>query len=220
MDSKIDALVNAMFDIKEGVALNVVKNNLEVALNTCTVKVWREDTTIPLPTYGTEGDACCDVYAKSIEYDEEKDRYVVHTGLHFALPDDYEMELRPRSSNTKTEFYVPNSPCTLDWGYRGELLVIFKSRTNRNLINCLDYMGNAISYLASEHDTPEYNNILWARQKYDKVNDKQQFPYYPGDRVCQLLVRKREQIIWNEVDSLEGLGTTERGEGGFGSTGK
>lgn len=220
MDSKVDALVNAMFDIKEGVALNVVKNNLEVALNTCTVKVWREDTTISLPTYGTEGDACCDVYAKSIEYDEEKDRYVVHTGLHFALPDDYEMELRPRSSNTKTEFYIPNSPCTLDWGYRGELLVVFKNRTNRNLINCLDYMGNAISYLAPKHDTPEYNNILWARQRYDKVNDKQPFPYKEGDRICQLLVRKREQIIWNEVDSLESLGTTERGEGGFGSTGK
>lgn len=220
MDSKVDALVNAMFDIKEGVALNVVKNNLEVALNTCTVKVWREDVAVPLPTYGTEGDACCDVYAKSIEYDEEKDRYVVHTGLHFALPDDYEMELRPRSSNTKTEFYIPNSPCTLDWGYRGELLVIFKSRTNKNLINCLDYMGCAISYLAPNHDSLEYNNMLWARQRYDKVNDKQQFPYKEGDRICQLLVRKREQIIWDEVSSLEGLGTTERGEGGFGSTGK
>lgn len=220
MDSKVDALVNAMFDIKEGVALNVVKNNLEVALNTCTVKVWREDVAVPLPTYGTEGDACCDVYAKSIEYDEEKDRYVVHTGLHFALPDDYEMELRPRSSNTKTEFYIPNSPCTLDWGYRGELLVIFKSRTNKNLINCLDYMGCAISYLAPNHDSPEYNNMLWARQRYDKVNDKQQFPYKEGDRICQLLVRKREQIIWDEVSSLEGLGSTERGKGGFGSTGK
>lgn len=74
--------------------------------NNVSVKVWREDKRIPLPKYGKEGDACCDIYCKSVEYDSDKDRYIVHTGLHFALPDEYEMELRPRSSNTKTEFYV------------------------------------------------------------------------------------------------------------------
>ena len=51
------------------------------------------------------------------------------------------------------------------------------------------------------------------------------FPYrpisddYEGDRICQLLVRRREKIQWEEVETLEELGGTERGEGGFGSTG-
>lgn len=39
----------------------------------------------------------------------------------------------------------------------------------------------------------------------------------PGDRIAQLVVAKYEQIQWQPTDSLE---DTERGAGGFGSTGK
>lgn len=44
--------------------------------------------------------------------------------------------------------------------------------------------------------------------------------YNVGDRVAQIIVRHREQIIWDEVETIEELGETERGAGGFGSTGK
>ena len=44
--------------------------------------------------------------------------------------------------------------------------------------------------------------------------------YKVSDRVAQILVRHREQIIWDEVETIEELGETERGAGGFGSTGK
>lgn len=44
--------------------------------------------------------------------------------------------------------------------------------------------------------------------------------YNVGDRVAQILVRHRERIVWQEVTTQEELGTTERGAGGFGSTGK
>ena len=76
------------------------------------VKVYREDETVKLPTYSKQGDACMDVYVHSIE--EKDDRVVYHTGLHFKLPEDYEMEIRPRSSNTKTMAIMQNSPGTLD----------------------------------------------------------------------------------------------------------
>lgn len=39
----------------------------------------------------------------------------------------------------------------------------------------------------------------------------------PGDRIAQMVIAKYEQIEWELVNSLE---ETERGEGGFGSTGK
>lgn len=39
----------------------------------------------------------------------------------------------------------------------------------------------------------------------------------PGDRIAQLVVVKYEQVKWNEVVSLD---QTDRGENGFGSTGK
>lgn len=76
------------------------------------VKVYREDETVKLPTYSKQGDACMDVYVYSIE--EKDDRVIYHTGLHFKLPEDYEMEIRPRSSNTKTMAIMQNSPGTLD----------------------------------------------------------------------------------------------------------
>ena len=76
------------------------------------VKVYREDETVKLPIYSKQGDACMDVYVHSIE--EKDDRVVYHTGLHFKLPKDYEMEIRPRSSNTKTMAIMQNAPGTLD----------------------------------------------------------------------------------------------------------
>ena len=143
------------------------------------VKVYRENDKAVLPAYGKDGDACMDVTATSIEYDDKRNRFICHTGLHFELPEDYEMELRPRSSNTKFRVIIANAPGTLDAGYRGELLVIFTP---------LD------------------------------VDDISSFPYKEGDRVCQLLVRRRERINWVEVNSLEELSSSERGTGGFGST--
>lgn len=44
--------------------------------------------------------------------------------------------------------------------------------------------------------------------------------YGIGDRVAQILVRRRERIIWDEVATKDELGQTERGDGGFRSTGK
>lgn len=195
--------------------------NQQVELNDIVpVRVYREDKRIPLPIYGKEGDACCDVYATSIEYDEAKDRWIVHTGLHFALPDEYEMELRPRSSNTKTELYVPNAPGTLDWGYRGELLIIFKGRTNVHLFRAVEELKDCVRGIPGVGK----NRFLAAcSNELDKAGFT--FPYrpisddYEGDRICQLLVRRREKIQWEEVETLEELGSTERGEGGFGSTG-
>lgn len=149
-------------------------------LDECKVKVWREDETVKLPTYSKEGDACMDVYVHKVEFKDDG-RVVYHTGLHFALPENYEMEIRPRSSNTKTMAIMQNAPGTLDQGYRGELMIV-----QRDLVDLMD--GQAY--------------------------------YGVGDRCAQILVRRREYIIWNEVKTKEELGITERGDGGFGSTNK
>lgn len=216
------AIANAIIEFDSGLLTqDELYQKLEQDIDNVSVKVWREDKSVPLPTYGKEGDACCDIYAKSIDYDSDKDRFIIHTGLHFALPDEYEMELRPRSSNTKTDVYMPNSPGTLDWGYRGELLVIFKNRTSRQLTRIINNFGNAFNDIIkySEHENA-YNFIIYARQEFDKLSKRESCPYVEGDRVCQLLVRRREKITWDEVETLEELGTTERGIGGFGHTGK
>lgn len=144
------------------------------------VKVWREDETVKLPIYAKQGDACMDIYVHSIEYKNDG-RVVYHTGLHFKLPEDYEMEIRPRSSNTKTMAVMQNAPGTLDEGYTGELMIVHRD---------IDNPTTSISH------------------------------YSVGDRVAQIIIRRRERIIWDEVSTQEELGVTERGNGGFGSSGK
>ncbi len=43
------------------------------------------------------------------------------------------------------------------------------------------------------------------------------FTIKDGERICQMVIHKHEQIIWEAVDILN---DSERGEGGFGHTGK
>lgn len=216
------AIANAIIEFNAGLLTqDELYQKLERDIDDVSVKVWREDKSVPLPTYGREGDACCDVYAKSIEYDSDKDRFIIHTGLHFALPDEYEMEIRPRSSNTKTDVYLPNSVGTLDSGYRGELLVIFKNRTSRQLIRIISNFGNAFNNIVTRVKYENaYSSITNARLQFNKLHEVEGCPYKEGDRICQLLVRRREKITWDEVETLEELGSTERGVGGFGHTGK
>lgn len=179
MSKFVDTLATAILWAKDGASDKDVINKLK-ELDECHVKVWREDDTVKLPTYGKDGDACMDVYVHHIEYKDDG-RVVYHTGLHFKLPEDYEMEIRPRSSNTKTIAVMQNAPGTLDAGFTGELLIVHRQ---------IDDPHNSC---------PEYG---------------------PGDRVAQILVRHRERIIWDEVATKEDLGTTDRGDFGFGSTGR
>lgn len=177
-----NAIVMHADDTKPYKTAQAINDYLEDELDVCHVKVWREDDTVKLPTYGKDGDACMDVYVHSVEL-EEGGRVIYHTGLHFRLPDDYEMTIRPRSSNTKTFAVMQNSPGTLDSNYTGELLVVHRSIKNPT--------------------SPADGQF-----------------YGVGDRCAQVMVRRRERIIWDEVATIEDLGTTNRGDGGFGSTGK
>ena len=42
------------------------------------------------------------------------------------------------------------------------------------------------------------------------------FVVQPGERIAQMVIARYEKITWNEVAELD---ATERGDGGFGSTG-
>lgn len=46
---------------------------------------------------------------------------------------------------------------------------------------------------------------------------KDPFTINPGERIAQMVVARYEQVEWEKVDQLE---ESERGEGGFGSTGR
>ena len=53
------------------------------------------------------------------------DRALVPTGLYFELPENYELQVRPRSGlAAKNGITVLNTPGTVDRGYRGEIKII------------------------------------------------------------------------------------------------
>ena len=192
-----------------------------MSVETVKVKCWRENKNIPLPKYAKDGDACCDLYAQSIEYDEQLDRYIVHTGLHIALEKGYECQIRPRSSLTKTEFYIANTPGIVDSGYRGEILVVFKSRVSNKLFKLLNNYINILDKINNDCiHTHIHQKLYNIKNDYTRLFNDNCFPFKEGDRIAQLLIQKIPTIEWNEVDSLEDLGQTERGAGGYGHTGK
>lgn len=95
--------------------------------------VWEDgaDRSLGLPAYATDGAAGADLRANFPE--EQRDgvtvrpgeRCLVSTGLRMAIPEGYEVQLRPRSGLAlKHGITLPNSPGTIDSDYRGPLGVI------------------------------------------------------------------------------------------------
>ena len=95
---------------------------------------WTEeaDRGLALPDYQTAGAAGADIVANLAPGDREAGlalapgaRALVPTGLRIAVPEGYEMQLRPRSGLAlKHGITLPNSPGTIDSDYRGPLGVI------------------------------------------------------------------------------------------------
>ncbi len=104
---------------------------------------------------------------------------IVPTGLFFEIPDNYEIQIRPRSGlAAKNGVTVLNTPGTIDADYRGEIKII--------LIN----LGN---------DAFQINH---------------------GDRIAQGVFASVLSKTYVNLEKLTNISVdTERGSGGFGSTG-
>ena len=80
-----------------------------------------------LPAYATPQSAGMDLRANITEPItlQPMERRIIPTGLHIALPEGYEAQVRPRSGLAfKHGITVLNSPGTIDADYRGELGVL------------------------------------------------------------------------------------------------
>lgn len=81
---------------------------------------------LPVPAYATQGAAGMDVVsAENIVLTPSGGRHAVATGFAMAIPDGYEVQVRPRSGLAlKHGISLPNTPGTIDSDYRGELKII------------------------------------------------------------------------------------------------
>lgn len=80
---------------------------------------------LPLPSYATAGAAGMDVVAAEALVLAPGARHAVATGFAIAIPDGYEVQVRPRSGLAlKHGVTCLNTPGTIDADYRGEVKVI------------------------------------------------------------------------------------------------
>lgn len=99
---------------------------------------WDEgaDRSLGLPEYATPGAAGADLRANFPDRREKVldpgARALVPTGLRIAVPEGYEVQVRPRSGLAlKHGITLPNSPGTIDSDYRGPLGVIVMNAGDR-----------------------------------------------------------------------------------------
>jgi dUTP pyrophosphatase len=80
---------------------------------------------LPLPAYATHGAAGMDVVAAEALTLAPGARHAVATGFAMAIPEGYEVQVRPRSGLAlKHGITCLNTPGTIDSDYRGEVKVI------------------------------------------------------------------------------------------------
>jgi len=95
------------------------------------------NSSVQLPSYKTKGASGMDLMAyieKPINLKPGKS-CLVPTGLSIAFPQEYEIQIRPRSGlAAKNNISVLNTPGTIDSDYRGELKIILFNHGKENFI--------------------------------------------------------------------------------------
>ena len=156
------------------------------------VKIKKLHEKAVIPKYAQSGDAGLDLTAISITYDDHGNA-VYGTGLALEIPDGFAGFVFPRSSISKKTLALTNSVGVIDSNYRGEIMFKFKPD-----MKCFGINPDNLQTLEQSE---------WVAIK----------DYDIGDRIGQLIIMPIPLIEFEEVEELS---YTNRGTGGFGSTGE
>ena len=118
---------------------------------------------VQLPSYKTEGSSGMDLMAfieRPIKIIPNSSS-VIPTGISIAIPNDVEVQIRPRSGlAAKSNISVLNTPGTIDSDYRGELKVIlFNHGSKEFIINNNDRIAQMILMPVLKVDFEEVSNL-------------------------------------------------------------
>jgi len=101
------------------------------------VLIKKLDPSVKLPNYKTEGSSGMDLMAflkNPVTISPGKSE-LIPTGLSIAIPDDTEVQIRPRSGlAAKSNISILNTPGTIDSDYRGEIKIILFNHSNNEFI--------------------------------------------------------------------------------------
>lgn len=147
-----------------------------------------------MPTKAHTSDAGFDITATSREIDEYGN-IVYGTGLAFEIPEGNVGLLFPRSSIFKKDNTLTNSVGVIDCHYRGEVKAKFKMSVRAF----------------------RYNSKRLGERYYPDIDNHNSKSYEVGERIAQLIIMPLPEV---EIEESDELSETDRGEGGYGSTGK
>ena len=91
------------------------------------IQIKRLNSEVKIPSYKTQGSSGMDLMAflKNPVTIKPKSSELISTGVAVAIPEDTEIQIRPRSGlAAKSNISVLNTPGTIDSDYRGELKII------------------------------------------------------------------------------------------------
>lgn len=195
-----------------------------------------------LPRKAHPSDAAFDLTATSRHFDEEGN-VVYGFGLALEIPEGYVGHIWPRSSISRKDLYLTNSVGTIDAGYRGEITAKFKPsllyvdlpplRTSaqgsyepKGGSVQTDVKTQAVSFYGADDTLFAYGHRYRDYEPFSEACDEYVRGRHPlslnprlyevGDRVAQLTIDRVEAVVFEEADDLS---KTERGAGGYGSTG-
>lgn len=203
--------------------MNTEKNwenivNEAIGLEPIEIKIKKLSENAVIPKYAIDGDVGMDLTAIDVEYDEEKDMYIYHTGISIESPKHYGVLIFPRSSNRNTDAYICNHVPVIDTAvYRGEIMICFKNRDSLDQIALKEEMDELLTSLQVYRDPSDAVEEAYKAYYKAKEDPMKYAPYKVGDRICQMVVIPYPNVLFKETDELS---KTERGEKGFGSTGK
>ncbi|HLD91133.1 MAG TPA: dUTP diphosphatase [Patescibacteria group bacterium] len=102
-----------------------------------------------IPSYGRDGDSGFDfssVISRRITI-QPGETMLIPTGLSVNIPENYEIQIRPRSGLTlNTKLRIANSPGTIDSNFLGEICIIVDniSQTQTEYINFGDRIAQGV----------------------------------------------------------------------------
>ena len=127
------------------------------------ILVKKLDPAVKIPSYKTNGASGMDLIAflKEPIKVKSKTSSLIPTGLSVAFPEEYEIQIRPRSGlAVKNNITVLNTPGTIDSDYRGEIKVILFNHGKQNFkINNNDRIAQMILIPVIKMDLEETNEL-------------------------------------------------------------
>lgn len=185
--------------------------------NEMNVNIKRLSPDAQTPTYAHETDAGFDLVAAADVIIEPGQTVLVPTGLAFEIPEGYEMQIRPRSGITlKTKLRVQLG--TVDAGYRGEVGVIVD-----NIAQKEHFIEDGVNDYGESHVIKRYahDRILHTVSGKEEIHAdtaylRHSYIIRKGDRIAQAVIKSVEHAVFTEVEALD---DSDRGAGGFGSSG-